>query len=114
MFTGFALFAPCVQSFYPSLWGVALPDGQGDVLIDDGGEIDGRVMTDGGDVEGEQRGKGLGEVEGDNREGVGGSLLASRVKRVPLVADMMMAPFHGPPVPWYPFHHGSRVTDNGK
>lgn len=72
MFTGIALFAPCDQSFYPSLWGVALPDGQGDVLIDDGGEIDGRVVTDGGDVEGEQRGKGLGEVEGDNSEGVGG------------------------------------------
>ena len=72
VFTGIALFAPCDQSFYPSLWGVALPDGQGDVLIDDGGEIDGGVVTDGCDVEGEQRGKGLGEVEGDNGEGVGG------------------------------------------
>lgn len=83
VFTGIALFAPCDQSFYPSLWRVALPDSQGDVLIDDGGEIDGRVVTDGGDVEGEQRGKGLGEVEGDNGEGVGGSPLASVVKRVP-------------------------------
>ncbi|MGK7244989.1 hypothetical protein ACSPAH_03900 [Buttiauxella agrestis] len=70
MFTGIALFAEGDDTAYPALNHLALPDGENPVFIEEFLKANRRVITGDGDLQAEQKRKGLFKLKVYHRKGV--------------------------------------------